>query len=134
MQVDTEPSTDENGQPVPDLRLRVDFAADTSRRPQLAVTNPTTVWAKAGLQTGDELIAFNGTQIRAFADLQRVLRGLHVGDHAIVEIRRNGQPRTIDVIVSGFNRPRVHFSDAPNITTEQRAHRRAWLFGGLAQS
>jgi len=126
--VDTVAATDAGGRPLPDLRLRIDFSA--TRPPlHLAVTNPTTAWAVAGLRTGDQLIAINGATIRSWADLQTALRSLHVGDRAAVEIRRDERPLTIRVAVSGYTRPRVRFIDVPTVTPDQRSRRQEWFAG-----
>jgi len=126
--VDTVAATDAGGRPLPDLRLRIDFSAS---RPllQLAVTNPTTAWALAGLRTGDQLTAINGAPIRSWDDLQAALRGVHIGDRAAVEIRRDERPLTITVPVSGYTRPRVQFIDAADVTPDQRSRRQEWFAG-----
>jgi len=75
------------------------------------------------------LIAINRAPIRSWDDLQAALRGLHVGDSAAVEIRRDERPLTITVPVSGYTRPRVQFIDVPAVTPDQRSRRQEWLAG-----
>jgi predicted metalloprotease with PDZ domain len=128
--VDTIPAADAAGQPIPDQRLHIDFAGAHAPAPlYVAISNPATAWARAGLRTGDELVAINGTPIRAFSDFQTALRALRIGDRASVELRRGGAPLTITVPVSGYTRSRARLIDAPNVTAEQRSHREAWMRG-----
>ncbi|HVH68342.1 MAG TPA: PDZ domain-containing protein [Gemmatimonadales bacterium] len=126
--LDSVPATDSLGRARPDLRLGTDFTAPPGVV-RLVVNNPATPWAVAGLRSGDELVALNGIAVGSFAELQAVLRDLHVGDHVTVEVRRDGRQMTVTVTVTGYTRPRVRFSDTPTLTPEQRARRSAWLAG-----
>ncbi len=126
--LDSVPATDSIGQLLPDLRLSTDFAAPAGVL-RVVVNNPATAWAMAGLRSADELVALNGAPVRTFAELAATLHGLHIGDRATVDIRRGGQPMRVTVAVTGYNRPRVGFVDAADVSPEQRARRQAWLVG-----
>ena len=126
--LDSVPATDSIGQLLPDLRLSTDFAAPAGVL-RVVVNNPATAWAMAGLRSADELVALNGAPVRTFAELAATLHGLHIGDRATVDIRRGGQPMRVTVAVTGYNRPRVGFVDAADVSPKQRARRQAWLVG-----
>ena len=130
--VDTVPAVDSAGAPLPDLRLGVDFTRPESPL-QLVVNNPLSAWSMAGLRTGDGLVALGGRSIASFSELQRVLHELRVGDTVVVDIERGAAPLRVRVAVVGYTRPRVRFTDLPDVTAEQRARRARWLVGGDAR-
>ena len=70
MSVTGSPAVNERGEPVPDLRV---FAQerDDDPRPRLLLSNPASIWGRAGLHTGDLIASFNGVPIRASADFRR---------------------------------------------------------------
>jgi len=126
--VDSVAATDSAGAPTPDLRLGMDFRAPPGVV-RLVVNNPATAWARAGLRTGDELVALDRAPVRTSMELRSALRRLRIGDRATAEIRRNGRPLSVPVEITGYVRPRVRFVDAARVTSAQRARRRAWMAG-----
>jgi predicted metalloprotease with PDZ domain len=126
--VDSAPAADGSGQALPDLRLGFDFTAPPGVL-RLVLTNPATAWARAGLETGDELVALNGTPVGTYAEQQAALRTVRVGDRVRVDYRRAGKALTVTVPVTGYVRPRVRFGDRPDVTPDERSRRAAWLAG-----
>ena len=126
--VDSTQAVDSAGNALPDLRIGMTLA-QTGGPPRLVVRNPASIWSMSGLRTGDVLVAMNGGSIATFADLQRTLRGLHVGDTVAVDVRRDDVPMRVMVPVSGYVAPRVRLVDVPNATAEQRTRRARWLVG-----
>lgn len=128
VRVDSVPATDSSGHALPDLRLGFDFTAPPGVL-RLVLTNPATAWARAGLETGDELVALDGTPVGTYAEQQAALRPLHVGDRVRVDYRRAGTPRIVNVPLTGYVRPRVRFVDRSDVTPDERSRRAAWLTG-----
>jgi predicted metalloprotease with PDZ domain len=128
MVVDSVPAADSAGHALPDLRLGTDFTQARGAL-RLVIRNPSSVWGTSGLKTGDVLAAFNGAPIATFADLQLALSSLRVGDTAVVNVRRDGRPIRVPVIVTSYVVPRVRFVELPNATAKQRARRGQWLAG-----
>jgi S1-C subfamily serine protease len=126
--LDSTTAVDSAGRPLPDLRLGTDFTAPPEVV-RLVVSNPSTVWAVAGLLSGDELLAVNGVQITSRGQLRSVLGRLSVGDKAAVEFRRNGAPLRLTVPVASYQVPRASFVDAPAVTPGQRVNRANWMAG-----
>jgi predicted metalloprotease with PDZ domain len=126
--VDTVVATDSTGAPLPDLRLTVDFTGGDAPL-RLVASNPASAWTIAGIRSGDELTALNGAPIATYADLQRALHTLRLGDTATIDIRRASTAILIRVPVAVYTRPRVRFMDAPDATAAQRARRLTWLAG-----
>jgi predicted metalloprotease with PDZ domain len=128
LNVDTVPAVDSARVPVPDLRLGMDFT-----RPgpplRLVVSNPASAWSRAGLRTGDDLLAIGGRAVHSLGDLRRELAALRIGDTAVVEIERAGAGQRVRVGVTGYSEPRIRFSDAPEVSPTARTRRARWLDG-----
>ena len=122
------PAADSAGQALPDRRLGLDYSAPPGLL-RLVVTTRTTPWAQAGVRTGDQLLAMDGTAMRSNSEVRAALARLHVRDRVLLRLRRAGEELELSVTVSGYLRPRVRFVDAPDVTPAQRARRLAWLAG-----
>jgi predicted metalloprotease with PDZ domain len=124
--VDTIPSVDNAGNPVPDARLNV---APSDSAVTLIVSYDSGSWAKAGLRTGDLLTNLNGVRIRGFPGFIAQLRRFRIGDKIPVDVERAGRPLHFDITIEGFNRPRARIVDASEPTAAQLARRARWLAG-----
>jgi predicted metalloprotease with PDZ domain len=124
--VDTIPSVDNAGNPVPDARVSM---VPTDSAVKLIVSYDSGVWAKAGLRTGDLLTNLNGVRVRGFPDFIGQLRRVRIGDKVPVDIERGGRPLHFDITIEGFNRPRARIVDTPEPTAAQLARRARWLAG-----
>jgi predicted metalloprotease with PDZ domain len=91
------------------------------------IQDPSGIWAKAGLHTGMDLVAFNGVAVDSFPDFRRALRTVKLGDVVPVDIVRNGSPTRVGVTVVGYDRTRVRFVEAPDPTPLQLERRKLWL-------
>ena len=58
---------------------------------------PDSAALRAGIHVGDVIVSFDGEPVRQPIDLVRSVRSRKPGDHAIVTIRRDSHPLTIDV-------------------------------------
>jgi len=126
--VDTTTAVDDEGLPLPDLRIRPDFAL--SEPPlTLIVPYPASLWARAGLRTGDVLTSLNGAVFATPGELWRALRALRIGDSAEVEICRDEAALRIRVDVTGYARPRVRIVEDPGASQVQLERRARWLAG-----
>jgi predicted metalloprotease with PDZ domain len=126
--VDTTEAMNDAGVPLPDTRVVIDFTR-TDPPARLVVANPASAWRRAGLRTGDELVAIDGAPARTWSDLRRVLAQVKVGDSVAVDVRRAGESLHIVVPITSYGRPRVRFVDAPAVSAAQRTRRARWLAG-----
>lgn len=117
-----------NGEPERDLRI---FAWEPPGEGglRLVLTDPTSIWGKAGLHTGDRLVSINGTAMTAWPEFRSRLVGLGMGDTVHLEVRRPAGPFRATVVVTGFDRPVVRIEEVAGVTAEQRALRTRWLRG-----
>ena len=122
------PQTNAEGQVAPDIRIRAwkPSPADTLR---VLIYNPESIWARAGIHTGDRLLSFNGQPVPDWADLRTLLTRVRIGDSVQVAIRRGTRTLTVPVPVTGFDRVDVRLEEIPDATEAQRARRARWLAG-----
>ena len=125
--VDTVPAMDAAGKPVPDLRFNIGSVGDSAVA--LAITYPRGAWARAGVRTRDVVESVNRARPSTVGQLLATLRPLHAGDTVSLDLRRNGKPVHVDMILRGYDRPRVRLVDVANVTPEQRSRRARWLGG-----
>ena len=124
--VDTIPAVDSAGNRFPDTRIWA-YPPKQGGRLRVRIMDPSGTWSKAGLHTGDELVAFNGAPIDSFPDFRRAFRTIKLGDVVPVSIIRGGAPTAINVRVTGYDRVRVRIVEDPAATPTQREWRRLWL-------
>jgi predicted metalloprotease with PDZ domain len=122
------PALGNDGKPIIDFRLRAWLPPGESSL-RLLVAGPESVWGRAGLHTGDRLIAMNGMPVATTADFRALLGRIRIGDTVRVEVSRVGGPFRADVVMTPRERPFVHIEEIPGAGEPQRALRAAWLAG-----
>ncbi|GAC1483404.1 MAG: PDZ domain-containing protein [Gemmatimonadaceae bacterium] len=123
---DTIPASDSIGMRLPDTRVWA-YSPRAGGRMRVMIGDPSSVWAKAGLHTGDEMVSFNGAAIDSLADLRRAIRAVRLGDVVPVSIVQSGKPALVNVRVTGYDRVRVRIVEVSGATPRQRQRRRLWL-------
>jgi predicted metalloprotease with PDZ domain len=124
--VDTIPATDTTGAPLADVRVWA-YPPRSGGRMRIMIQNPASVWARAGLHTGMELVSFNGVAIDSFPDFRRALRPVKLGDSVPVDVVLDGAVKRVNVKVTGYTHGRVRIIDAVDLTPVERQRRTAWL-------
>jgi predicted metalloprotease with PDZ domain len=125
IQVDTVAASDSSGSPLPDTRIWA-YPRRSDRRMRVWLQDPSSVWGRAGLHTGQDLVAFNGVAVDSFPDFRRAFRTIRVGSDVPVDIVNDGKPQRITVRVTGYQRPRVTISDDPGASPAQIERRKRW--------
>jgi predicted metalloprotease with PDZ domain len=116
-----------NGQPDRDLRIYGFESSPPDSGLRLVVTNPSSIWGRAGLHSRDRLVGINGVPVRAWSELRAKLQALRLGDTVRVQVQRSA-PFEATVVVAGFERPTVRIERLPNATVAQRRLREAAIF------
>jgi hypothetical protein len=78
---------------------------------------------KAGIQVGDQLVAFNNVTLAKPADLTDALKKLKEGDKATVTVLRDGKQMTIDVLLGAAKDKKVVVSKSIRVPRPPRAPR-----------
>jgi predicted metalloprotease with PDZ domain len=119
------PALGPDGRPVADLRA-YPYDAGDGGAPRIALTTPESAWGRAGLHTGDRILAMNGTPVTTPDSIRARFRTLRSGDTVTVEVQQTDARRTVHVIMAPFDRPFVTISELPNATSAQRSLRARW--------
>jgi predicted metalloprotease with PDZ domain len=114
VQITSAPATYQ-GQPERDLRI---FGwEDGTGVVRLTITNPTSVWARAGLHSRDQLERINCEHVTTWPALRAHLVRAQIGDTVRIEVRRPDGPFTATVVVAGYDRPVVKISPLSDSTS-----------------
>jgi predicted metalloprotease with PDZ domain len=115
-----------NGQPAPDLRVFA-WTPPGQTGLKLLLTDPSSVWGRAGLHTNDRVVTMNGTPVATWLEFRGQLARARVGDTVRVEVMRPTGPWRTSVVVTGYSRPVVRIEEIPGATERQRTLRAQWL-------
>jgi predicted metalloprotease with PDZ domain len=116
--------------PVRRADARLELQRPTGYGPTLRVlVPPGSAAARAGLRTGDELIAFNDRPIGSSGDLAAATRDLAIGDRVRVRIRRDGAERDLAWRVPAYTDREARIVDLPAVSDRARRLRTGLLTG-----
>jgi predicted metalloprotease with PDZ domain len=87
---------------------------------------------RAGLKPGDILLSINGTA--AGRKFEQKIEALGPGATLQLRVRRDGVPYDLQWKLEAQKMKIYHVEDLPSISPEQRAQRKAWLFGDAGAS
>ena len=119
-------ATGSDEKPQPDVRVWGWSEGDTVR---LRVSNPNSVWARAGLHTGDRIISVNGTAVRSWPELRTFFRNIAMGDSVAIVVQRGANQSTHRFRVTGYDVPAVRLLPGERVTEKQSRLLRAWVAG-----
>jgi predicted metalloprotease with PDZ domain len=123
-----QPALRPDGQAAPDQRIFA-WMPPGERVLSLLLTNPSSAWGRAGLHTGDRVVAVNGAPIATWPEFRSAVARARIGDTVRVEVRRPTGTWSTNVVITGYNRPVVRIEEIPEATDRQRALRQRWMDG-----
>lgn len=119
---------DRNHQPSADLRVYA-YPSPDEQSYFLGILDPTGIWARAGLHTGDELISVNGNLIKNTRDFYSSVRNAKLNDIIVVEVKRKNELLKREVTVKGYQEPITVINELPYPTAKQRQLLTQWKAG-----
>ena len=123
------PATDSTGHAVPDRRIYAHVLSD-STGVRVMIWNPLSAWGRAGLQTGDEIVAVDGVPVRTAQAFRTRLAAAQSGDSLVLRVTRAGRPEDRVVRLTGYEDVSVRLEDTSPLTARQRRMRALWMDGG----
>lgn len=120
------PAQDPEGRPAADTWIRAADRTDGGG-PALRLHDPASAWGRAGLHSGDRLVALDGRPIASWSELRAALGRLRIGDTVLVDVRRGTAPVRATVVVTGYRQPVVRLDTIPGATPAAKALRERWL-------
>jgi predicted metalloprotease with PDZ domain len=126
--VTREPVLAPDGSAAPDRRIYA-WTPPGEHSLSLLLNDPASVWGRAGLHTGDRVVAVDSAAVATWPDFRAAITRARIGDTVRVDVRRAGIARSVSVVVTGYDRPVVRIEEIPAATERQRALRARWLSG-----
>lgn len=117
-----------DGRPLKDLRLW-SWQEPNETLIRLRVGDPSSVWGRAGVRTGDRLVSINGAPMRSWPELRTFLSSFAIGASAVIVVQRDERPVTIRVTMRGHDSPSVRLIPIEDATDRQLRLRKRWLAG-----
>lgn len=128
-EVTSRPAVDRDGHPVPDLRLYA-WLPPGEHQLRLILTDPASVWGRAGLHTGDQLVMMNGASPASTAEFRSLIGRLKIGDTVTVAVNRPGKTAAqVSLVLSQLVQPQVRIVEVSGATARQRELRTGWEEG-----
>lgn len=122
------PALDDSGRRAPDRRIWAWLpAGETALR--FVVSDPMSVWGKAGLHTGDRIATVNDSPLHTLSDFRTLLGRLRIGDTVRVVVSRAGGLWRTNVAVTGYDEPVAKIEALADATERERARRTRWMAG-----
>ncbi len=117
-----------NNAPIIDLRL---YAADAppGQLARLVLTHPESPWARAGLHTGDRIVAVNGAAARTWMEFRAILQRIRIGDTTRMQVERGGKRLTVNVVAAQQMRPLVRLQPIAGAPAKAMRLHEAWAQG-----
>jgi predicted metalloprotease with PDZ domain len=122
------PALGRDGQPATDLRV-YGWVPPGEGSVRLLISNPASIWGRAGLHTGDRVAAVNGAPLADMTAFRTLFGALRIGDTVRIEVTRATGPFRATVVVNGYDRPTVRLEEILEATERQRTLRARWLAG-----
>jgi predicted metalloprotease with PDZ domain len=66
---------------------------------RLVISNPSSIWGRAGLHSRDQLLAMDGAPLATWPELRARLQRLRIGDTVRVRVQRSGGEETFEATI-----------------------------------
>jgi len=120
-------ATDDENKPLPDLSV---YAwPDVRHKLLLGITNPGSVWGRAGLHTGDEIISINSAPVITQKDFFSVIGKLKIGDTTSIVVKQPAGIHKTNVVIGGYKKATVKIEELNSATKQQQELRQQWMTG-----
>jgi predicted metalloprotease with PDZ domain len=120
-------ATNDEGKLSTDLRVYAWYNAQHTLL--LGITDPESIWGKAGLHTDDEIISLNNIPAITQKDFFTIIGKTNIGDTVSIEVKRSSGIYKTNVVISGYKKAVVKIEELTTATLQQQKLRWHWLAG-----
>ena len=113
------PAKDDNGKLMPDIRVYTWQPFGDSLY-HIVVTNPINCWTKAGIHTGDAIIALNNKPLNSRQDFYNTSNSLRINDTLLITTKHNGSVVTVPVVITGYDKPVAYITKSRGTSWHQQ--------------
>jgi predicted metalloprotease with PDZ domain len=119
----------EDGKPEPDRRMY--SWLNNKGKLLLGITDPASIWGRAGLHTGYEVLSINGHNLKTQNQFFNEMRNIKFGDQAVIVVKsaNNSIPITKTIHVTGYKKAVVKIEELPMLSTKQKDLYNSWAEG-----
>ncbi|HEY9165339.1 MAG TPA: PDZ domain-containing protein [Candidatus Kryptonia bacterium] len=121
---------DSAGKPQPDLRVYA-FTQLHDGHVRIYIYGVPTAWWRAGLRTGDDILAVDGQQIGSADQFREIIAGKTLGDSLVIQYLRDAKPEQTTVHLTSYELVKVDLDEIPNPTLRQQEMLKLWIAGTL---
>lgn len=114
-----------DGKPLPDVDVYA-WQKPSSAKVLLGLISPTGGWGRAGLHTGDEVLAVNETPIKTPRHFYAQVRAKAVGDTLKLAVKQKEQKKNVRLVLGGYKQAVVAVTETPATEKEKRL-REEWM-------
>ena len=122
------PARNRDSTPSIDLRIWAGVR-ESDGTVRIRISNGESVWGRAGLHTGDRLVAVNGAPVASWPEFRQALMRLRIGDTMRIDVQRPPGRFSAAVVGSGFMQPVVRLEPLPNASAKGIRLREQWAAG-----
>jgi predicted metalloprotease with PDZ domain len=110
---------------LPDLEVYA-WQKPSSPRVLLGLISPLGLWGRAGIHTGDEVLAVNEQPVKTPRDFYAQVRGKAIGDSLKLAIKQKEQKKIVLLVLSGYKQAVVTVTET-TATEKQKRLRNKWM-------
>lgn len=125
--VEWKDAVDDNGKPLADLNVYA-WQKPSSSDVLIGIISPTGLWGRAGLHTGDVLLAMDNLEIKTPRDFFGRIRSKRFGDTVLLLIKQKGAVKNISLLLKGYKQATVSVVQVET-SPKQLQLREAWMKG-----
>lgn len=117
-----------DGELSPDLRI-FPWQDPGDKLVTITVIDPASCWVKAGLHTGDKIVAVNGARPKNDNEVRQLIRKMKIGESLLINVQRPTGMLRAKVIITGYKQPEVLIQEIAEAGERAKMLKERWAAG-----